>query len=163
MSAQFNPASMREATSIENIVVDPHSRDDIPRIILALQSMWMATDLRDWIVMYLRETIRENTDQNTEQPDLTYWRIFVLAVFKFDLNCDFERLTFTVNNSASIRTLLQNDTSDFGHESLYRAQTIINNVSLITHDIWTTLNQMIVDHGFKALRGAPDTRGRIRM
>ncbi len=52
-------------------------------------------------------------------------------------------MTFTVNDSVRIRTLLQNDTSDFGPKSLYRVQTIINNVSLITDDIWLTLNRMM--------------------
>ncbi len=55
-----------------------------------------------------------------------------------------------------MRTLLQNDTSDFGHESLYRVQTIINNVSLITDDIWSTLNRMIVDHGLEVFGVASD-------
>ncbi len=116
----------------------------------------MATDLRDRIVMYLQEAIGENTDQTTGRPGLTYWRIFVLAVFKFGLNCDFDRLTFQVNSNVLMRTLLQNDTSDFGHESLYRVQTMINNVSLITDDIWSTLNRMIVDHGLEVFGVAPD-------
>ncbi len=106
--------------------------------------------------MYLQEAIGENTDQTTGRPGLTYWRIFVLAALKFGLDYDFDRLTFTVNDSALIRTLLQNDTSDFGTKSLYRVQTIINNVSLITDDIWLTLNRMIVDHGLEVFGVASD-------
>jgi len=82
-----------------------------------------------------------------DTPDLTYWRIFVLAVFKFGLDCDFERLTYMVNNDTSISILLQNDNSDFNNKSLYRVQTIINNVSLITEEMRAHLNRMIADHG----------------
>jgi len=147
MKARFDAPPTLEMTSIEEIFVDPHSRDDIPKIILALQSIWMNSSLRDQIVLYLREAIGENTNQNMRRPDLTYWRIFVLAVFKFGLDCDFERLTYMVNNDTSISILLQNDNSDFNNKSLYRVQTIINNVSLITEEMWTHLNRMIVDHG----------------
>ncbi len=156
MRAQFDTEPTLGMNSIEDLFVDPNSRDDTSQIILALQSIWMATDLRDRIVMYLQEAIGENTDQTTGRPGLTYWRIFVLAVLKFGLDYDFDRLTFTVNDSALIRTLLQNDTSDFGTKSLYRVQTIINNVSLITDDIWLTLNRMIVDHGLEVFGVASD-------
>ncbi len=156
MRAQFDTEPTLGMNSIEDLFVDPNSRDDTSQIILALQSIWMATDLRDRIVMYLQEAIGENTDQTTGRPGLTYWRIFVLAVLKFGLDYDFDRLTFTVNDSVLIRTLLQNDTSDFGTKSLYRVQTIINNVSLITDDIWLTLNRMIVDHGLEVFGVASD-------
>ncbi len=72
MRAQFDTEPTLGMASIEDMFVDPNSRDDIPRIILALQSIWMATDLRDRIVMYLQEAIGENTDQNTGADVLAY-------------------------------------------------------------------------------------------
>ncbi len=65
MRAQFDTEPTLGMNSIEDLFVDPKSRDDTSQIILALQSIWMATDLRDRIVMYLQEAIGENTDQNT--------------------------------------------------------------------------------------------------
>ena len=83
MRAQFDTEPTLGMASIEDMFVDPHSRDDTSQIILALQSIWMATDLRDRIVMYLQEEIGEGTNQNTGRPGLTYWRIFVWAVFSW--------------------------------------------------------------------------------
>ncbi len=156
MRAQFDTEPTLGMNAIEDLFVDPNSRDDIPRMILALQSIWMNCDLRDQIVTYLQKVIGEGTDQSVGRPGLNYWRIFVLAVLKYGLGCDFDRLTELANKHSDIRILLQNDTSDFGHESLYRVQTIINNVSLITDDIWLTLNRMIVDHGLEVFGVASD-------
>jgi len=155
MRALFDTAPTLGTTSIEAIFVDPHSRDDTPKIILALQSIWMNTSLRDQIVLYLQEAIGENTNQNMGRPGLTYWRIFVLAVFMFGLDCDFDRLTYMFNNDGYVRNVLQNDSTDFNNKPLYRVQTIINNVSLITEEIWSHLNRMIVDHGLAVFGAAP--------
>ena len=57
MRAQFDTEPTLGMNSIEDLFVDPNSRDDTSQIILALQSIWMATDLRDRIVMYLKLTL----------------------------------------------------------------------------------------------------------
>ncbi len=65
MRTQINFAPTLGMNPIEDLFVDPKSRDDIPRMILALQSIWMNCDLRDQIVTYLQKVIEEGTDQNT--------------------------------------------------------------------------------------------------
>ncbi len=91
MRAQFDTEPTLGMNAIEDLFVDPNSRDDIPRMILALQSIWMNCDLRDQIVTYLQKVIGEGTDQSVGRPGLNYWRIFVLAVLKCGLDCDFDR------------------------------------------------------------------------
>ncbi len=91
MRTQINFAPTLGMSPIEDIFVEPMSRDDIPRMILALQSIWMNCDLRDQIVTYLQKVIGEGTDQSVGRPGLNDWRIFVLAVLKYGLDCDFDR------------------------------------------------------------------------
>ncbi len=151
MRAQFDTEPTLGMASIEDMFVDPQTTRP--------KSSWHCSP-SGWPQIYgigLSCTCKRRSERTQiKTPGLTYWRIFVLAVLKFGLDYDFDRLTFTVNDSALIRTLLQNDTSDFGHESLYRVQTMINNVSLITDDIWSTLNRMIVDHGLEVFGVASD-------
>jgi len=143
-------------TPIEEIWIDAHSRDDISQIALTLQLIWMNSSLRDQIVTLLQERVGEDTDQCLGRPGMNYWRIFVLGVFKYGLDCYFDRLTHMANRDGLVRELFQNDDSDFGNSSSYRLQTIIHNVSRITEEIWAHLNAMIVAHGFEGFGVAPD-------
>jgi len=134
----------------------PCSRDDISQIALTLQLIWMNSSLRDQIVTLLQERVGEDTDQCLGRPGMNYWRIFVLGVFKYGLDCDFDRLTHMANRDGLVRELFQNDDSDFGNSSSYRSQTIIHNVSRITEEIWAHLNAIIFAHGFEGFGVAPD-------
>lgn len=156
MRTLFDFAPTMGVIPIEEIQVNPKSRDDIPRIVLALQSIWMNSGLRDQIVAYIRDVVAKDTDQNLGRSGMNYWRIFVLAVFKYGLDCDFDRLVHMANHDGLVRELLQNDNSTFNNKPDYSSQTVINNVSLITEEIWAHLNHMIVDHGHEVLGVAPD-------
>ena len=156
MRIVYDSAPTLGVTPIEEIFVDPQSRDDVPRIALALQSIWMNHRLRDQILTDLQQAIGGPIDQQVGRPGMNYWRVFVLAVFKFGLDCDFDRLTHMANRDGLVRALLQTDDSGFGPESSYRCQTVIHNVNRITEPMWAHLNRMIVDHGLAVIEVAPD-------
>jgi len=83
-------------TPIEEIHVDSRSRDDIPRMVLALKSLWESSDLNA-ILEILQKGIGTTVDQDNGRPGMDSWRIFVLAMLKVGLNCDFDRLTHIAN------------------------------------------------------------------
>ncbi len=60
------------------------------------------------------------------------WRIFVLAVVKMALNCDFDRLTNLANHHQPLRQMLGH--AEFYDRTKYHLQTVIDNVSLLTEE-----------------------------
>ncbi len=65
-------------------------------------------------------------------------------------------MTELANKHSDIRILLQHDATEFNRESLYRMETIVTNVGLITEEVWADLNRMIVDHGLEVFGVASD-------
>ena len=51
------------------------------------------------------------------------WRVFVLAMLKVGLNCDFDRLTHIANHDQLVRQMLQHDAFGFDGASTYTQQT----------------------------------------
>ncbi|MXW14884.1 MAG: hypothetical protein F4120_08095 [Rhodothermaceae bacterium] len=97
MRTLFNHTPTLGVTPIEEIFVDPYSRDDVPRIALALQSIFTHGLLLNRLLTYLHTAMALDTDQQVGRPGMNYWRIFVLAVFKYGLDCDYDRLTPMAN------------------------------------------------------------------
>ena len=127
MRTLFTPTPTLGVTPIEEIFVDPHSRDEVPRIALALQSIFTNVRLLNRLLTYLQTAIAVDTDQQVGRPGMNDWRILVLAVFKYGLDCDVDRLTHMANRDGLVRELLQMDDVGFGASSSYRCQTVINN------------------------------------
>ncbi len=86
-----------------------------------------------------------------------HWRIFVLAVVKQALNVDFDRLTELANEHRTMGQMLQHDREGYSEAPRYELQTVIDNVSLITEEIWAALNQVIVKFGHEVLGVGPAT------
>ena len=69
-------------------------------------------------------------DRTVGRPGMELWRILVLGVLKQGLACDFDRLHDLANHHQTIRSFLGH--SDFGDETYYEYQTVVDNVSLLT-------------------------------
>ncbi len=80
-----------------------------------------------------------------------YWCIFVLAVLKQGLNMNFDQWKNLANKHHDIGVILQHEVGDFFAKLVYKLQTIIDNVSLITKQTWVKLNKVVVDTGHKVL------------
>ena len=70
---------------IEKIEIDTKSRDDRPRILLALQKLWKNKRLRDRVLAILEKEIGDGIDQDVGRPGMSYWRIYVIGVLKQSL------------------------------------------------------------------------------
>ena len=74
------------------------------------------------------------------------WSIFVLAILKQGLGCDFDRLTYLVNHMDIVRQMLGLD-DKMGDRVIFRRQTIIDNVSKLTPELLDEVNQVVVACG----------------
>ena len=129
--------------AIEDIRLDPKSRDDIPAVLKGLQ--YLHTDKRGELFGLLEAHIRPGADRKVGRPGMDLWRILVLGVLKQGLGCDFDRVHDLANHHRTVRAMLAH--GDFAGESRYEFQTVAGNVSLLTPELLSAVGRLVVDSG----------------
>jgi len=150
MRVSINPEMQLGEVDISKISFDPKSRDDIPKILQGLQYVYINLDIREGLFKIMEEKISPDKNKKNGRPGLELWRIFVLAIIRVNLNCDYDRLHELANNHSILRQIL-------GHSSVfdkhyYELQTIKDNVNLLTSEILDKINQVIVKAGHALLK-----------
>ena len=159
MRARINRNPRLDIMPIEELRVNLKSRDDIPRVIRALQEIYVNEPVREELLALLDAYISPDKRRDWGRPGMSLWRIFVLALFKQALDCDYDRLVNLANEHASLKVMLQ--FSDW-HERPFELQTVIDNVSLVTPELWRKVNDVIVGVGLKVVgkKSGPDLKAR---
>ena len=150
MRISINPQMQLGEVDISKISFDPKSRDDIPKILKGLQYLYTNLKIREELFKVLEANILPEKNKKNGRPGMQLWRIFVLAILRVNLNCDYDRLQELANNHSILRQML-------GHPSVfdkhyYELQTIKDNVSLLTPEILDEINQLVVKTGHALLK-----------
>ncbi len=149
--------------SIKNMKFDLRSRDEIPKILQGLQSIYCDVATRDSVFKILMEMIPENVNPNNGRKGMDLWQIFVLGCLRTDCNWDYDKLHEMANQHKTIREMLGHGL--FDADKLYARQTILDNVGLLTPSILDKINKVTVDYAHKVngnnvddiLRGSCDS------
>ena len=131
---------------IDKIKIDLQCRDEIPQLLLGLQTIYGDKPLRAKIFDLLKSIIPENTNPHTGRPGMDLWKILVLGTLRLNCNWDYDKVHDSANNHLKIREFLGHpkDEVDPVH---YKLQTIKDNVSLLTPDVLDPINQLVVAKG----------------
>ena len=138
---------------IEQIWIDPKSRDDIPAVLKGLQHIWSDEELRARLCALLDEHVLPETDREVGRPGMELWRILVLGVLKQGLGCDFDRLHDLANHHETVRAFLGH--GDFGDKTYYEYQTVLDNVSLLTPELLSAVGRLVVESGHAVAQKKP--------
>lgn len=130
---------------ISNIDIDFRCRDEIPQVLLGLQSLYSNKEVRDKVFSILNEIIPSNIDSNNGRPGMDLWNILVLGAIRLNCNFDFDKVHDIANNHKVIREFLGHTIFEF--DQRYGLQTIKDNVSLLTPRVLDKINQIVVQHG----------------
>ena len=146
-----------DAPNIEQLEFDPKSRDDIPKLLRGLQLIYQDKKLLKEVLELMRRDLGQRVDLRLGRPGMDLWRILVCGTLKQGLDCDYDRLHDFANRHADVRAMLGHGT-EWGQR--YECQTLINNVNLLTPEVLSKINQLVVLKGHRLLeRGGPQ-RGR---
>ena len=135
-------------TYIGDIKINLNSRDDIPRILLGLQSVYQDKQARQDIESVLASVLSDK-QINTGRQGMDMWRVFVLGVMRLNLNCDYDRLQELANEHRTLRQMLGHCFLD--DDKRYALQTIKDNVGLLTEEVLGQLNVIMVNYGHRLL------------
>ncbi len=130
---------------VEKVWINPKSRDDIPAVLKGLQHIWCDEALRARLFVLLDEHILPEADRTVGRPGMDLWQILVLGVLKQGLGCDFDRLHDLTNHHQTIRAFLGH--GDFDDKTRYEYQTVVDNVSLLTPELLSTVGRLVVESG----------------
>ena len=151
---------------IDEVEIDPGSRDDIPAVLKGIQCLYSNVSLRERVFALLEEHLLERVDRADQQeqaaaaklnpglgrPGMPLWIVLVLALLEQGLKCDFDRLAELARKHLDIRRIMGLSGPFCNRQFTYR--TVIRNVSLLTPDLPKALNQLVVAEG-QRLSGFP--------
>lgn len=118
---------------IEAIVLDPKSRDDIPKLLVGLQHIYTHRELRDEVFAILEEVLPCHADGKLAssalgRPGMEQWKILVLGVVRLGLDADYDRLQELANQHKTLRQMLGH--ADWYDPHRYELQTLKDNLRL---------------------------------
>ena len=136
---------------IEDVEINPRSRDDIPALLLGLQHLYVVEELRKRLFALLEAEVNPDVRKDTGRPGMDLWGMLVLAIVKQGLGCDWDRLCELANEHQTLRRMM-------GHGWLgrqYEMQTVIDNVSLLSPSLLVKVNGLLVGAGHKVAGKKP--------
>jgi hypothetical protein len=134
---------------ISKITIDLKSRDEIPKILIGLQHIYSTPETREEVFKILEDITPQGTDSKNGRPGMELWKILVLGNIRLVCNCDFDKLQEYANNHRGIRQMLGHTNADTYQ---YALQTLKDNVSLLTPEVFDRINQVVVKEGHKVVR-----------
>ena len=149
MRAIFEQQLELGSTPIEKIQLDPKSRDDMPAVLRGLQHIYMDRSARKQLFAILAKRVNPKVSRRRGRPGMSLWQIFVLAVVKSGLNCDFDRLTDYVNNHGKLRQMMGHG---FFNDKHYSMQAVMDNVKLLSEAALEEINAVVVACGHRLVK-----------
>ncbi len=129
---------------IASIQFDVRSRDEIPKILIGMQSIYKNEETRNRLFEELERIVPAGVDKGKGRRGMDLWKIFVLATLRLECNWDFDKLLEMANEHNSIRLMLLHPKWD---KSRYSLQRLKDNISLFTKEVLDRINAIIVKHG----------------
>lgn len=153
-----------DAQRIEDVKIDERSRDQFPKILAALQYIFITPKLNQAVFEILERHILGGK-KATGRLGMSLWEIFVMGVTRLNLDIDYDRLQDMVNNHSALRGILGIDTKQvFGEGKYYPLQTIKDNVWLLSEEMLAEINEVLVKagHTLKKNEGEGDIKLEVK-
>lgn len=143
---------------IQDIEINLDSRDDIPKILLALKHLHQDTERRDVLLKQIAQDFAADADLNNGAPGMDFWQVFVLGALRLGLGCDYDRLADLANEHQTLRKMLGHGA--FDEVDTYGARTLGENLSRLRPQTLQFINWLIVGSAHQAL--GVDTEDALR-
>jgi IS5 family transposase len=140
--------------AIGDMEFDLRSRDEIPKLLMGLQSIHCNAETREQVFEVLRGLIPDNVDPDNGRRGMDLWKILVLGTLKLVCNWDYDKLMDIANNHMTLRWMLGHGRWD--NKYRYALQTLKDNVSLFTVEVLDKINEIVVKYGHEVIGLKPE-------
>lgn len=138
---------------IPSIKFDVRSRDEIPKLLRGLQSVYGDFKTRQLVFEELNRLIPPNVNKRKGRRGMDLWKILVLGTLRLECEWDFDKLMEMANEHTTIRLMLLHTKED---EYKYALQTLKDNLSLFTREILDRINVIVINHGYDIIGKKPE-------
>lgn len=139
---------------IADVQFDLRSRDEIPKLLLGLQHIYINPEIKSQVFTVLEDMIPAHIDSHTGRPGMELWRILVLGTLRLNCNWDYDKLQEMANNHLTLRRMLGHGVVD--KDYTYALQTLKDNIRLFTEDILDRINEIVVKAGHSLVNKKKD-------
>ena len=135
-------------TPIEEIRINPKSKNALDQLIAALKEIYCNKEYNDRIFSIIEKYLPK-VDKNNGRPGMNLWTIFVLGQVRMCLGLDYDMLHNLSNNHSLLRKLL-GISEMFGEEPvIFEYQNIYDNVTMLSETMLKEINEVIVEFGHR--------------
>ena len=131
---------------IEEVTINPKSRDALPKILKGIQGIYKNAELRNEIFRFLEKHINTGSSKSG-RTGMQLWEIFVLSMIRSGVNISYDRLLDLSNNHKTMCGIMGVEPSDFTVGKEYDYQNLWDNSQLITDDMLHKINDIVVKYG----------------
>ena len=143
---RFGPG--QDGIRVEDMWVNPRSRDDIPKLLGCLRDLYLDVALREEVFRLLEDRLGSSGAEGS--PELSLWTLLVLGLLKRRLGCDFDRLREHANTHVVLRQLLGHAEHD---RMPYSRDRILRDVSLLDEATLRAIRDLAGQSGMRLFRG----------
>ena len=156
MRQRFEQQLTMGVEPISEVKIRLKSRDEMPPLLLALQTIFITPVLNEKIFTILEEKICLNK-KATGRKGMDLWHILVLSVVRFACNTNWDKLHHYANNDIIMRKIMGLHSSDFYKDFYeFEYQNILDNVSLLDAETINKINAIVVEYGHALLKKKED-------
>ena len=137
---------------ISEVKIRLKSRDEMPPLLLALQTIFVTPELNEKVFSILEEKICKDK-KATGRKGMDLWHILVLSVVRHACNTNWDKIHDYANNHIGMRKIMGLHSSDF-YDDFYEFeyQNILDNVSLLDAETIKKIDATIVEYGVQLLK-----------
>lgn len=131
MRKRFETQLSFGVTPIGEVKINTKSRDEMPSILICLQTIYTTPELSEKVFAILEDVVCKNK-KKTGRKGMDLWHILVLSIVRHGCNCNWDKLQYYANNDMSMRKImgLRNNQFEDGFCEI-EYQNIIDNVSIL--------------------------------
>ena len=156
MRKRFDQQLSLGATPISEVKIRIKGRDEMPPVLLGLQTIFTTPELNEKTFVILEDTILKGK-KNTGRNGMDLWHILVLSVVRHACNTNWDKLEYYANNDMSMRAIMGLHFSSFNDDFLFfEYQNILDNVSLLDAETLNKINALVVEYGIKLFKKKED-------
>jgi len=139
---------------IAEVELNEKSRHQLPKLLKALQFIYINEDLRKPILDIIENKVTAQLkNSKTGRGGMSYWEIFVFALVRLNLNIDYDNLQDLCNNHINLRGIAGVlNVSDFNLDLVYQLQTLKDNVGLLDEACLMQISEIVVKAGHHIIK-----------
>lgn len=152
MRQRFEQQMTMGVAPISEVKIRLKSRDEMPPLLLALQTIFITPELNEKIFSVLEEKICKDK-KATGRKGMDLWHILVLSVVRHACNTNWDKLHRYANTDIEMRKIMGLHSTEF-YDDFYEFeyQNILDNVSLLDAQTIDKIDAIVIEYGMILLK-----------